>query len=440
MKPSKYSFFYPVDNGQVLAYNAVTTGLAVMPEEEYARYLRIAEGEEEADPASDLVRNLCRGGFLLEDGTDEEAELKVESLMGRFGGGQLYLTIAPTLACNFACPYCYEEHLKVRMAEEVQDALLAWIEKQAPGLTLLYVTWFGGEPTLNLPAVERLSKGFADLASQHGFRVHQTMVSNGYLLDREKAALLASLGVKRVQITLDGPPEVHDLRRPLTGGKPSFAVILANLKAIHDLLRVDLRINVDKTNAARVPELLGILAREELKGKVHPYFARVEAHTSVCANIAEDCIAVHEYSEEEARLDAAAMEAGFDLARVPYRVRGAYCTADRLKGFVVAPDGSLFKCWHHVTTGEADAVGHVARPATPAERRAFLRHMAWDPFDKAVCRGCKVFPICMGGCPVEGRKFEDRGQCLEWKFNLRGILEALYRRWKQGRQSASSAP
>lgn len=440
MKASRYSFFYPIENGQYLAYNAVTTGLAVMAGEEYARYLRIVEEQKEPDRASDLVQSLIRGAFLLEDAEDEVAELKAESHMGRFSGGQLYLTVAPTLACNFACPYCYEERVKATMNEEVQDALLAWIERQAAGLTLLYVTWFGGEPTLTMQTVERLSHGFNSLAARHGFRVHATMVSNGFLLDRVGAGRLASLGVRRVQITLDGPPEVHDLRRPLVGGKPTFDAILRNLKEIHDLLRVDLRINVDKTNALHVPKLLEILAREGLKGKIHPYFARVSAHTAVCANIAEDCIAAHEYSQEEARLDAVAMGAGFDIARIPYRIRGAYCTADRFKGYVVAPDGRLYKCWHHVTTAETQAVGHVVRPPSPEERRAFLRWMAWDPFEKAECRACRVFPICMGGCPAEGQKIVERGQCLEWKFNLQGILEALYRRWKQGQESASSEP
>lgn len=45
------------------------------------------------------------------------------------------------------------------------------------------------------------------------------IITNGFYLSRKNAELLASLGVKTAQITLDGPPDIHDTRRVPRNGK-----------------------------------------------------------------------------------------------------------------------------------------------------------------------------------------------------------------------------
>jgi uncharacterized protein len=66
-----------------------------------------------------------------------------------------------------------------------------------------------------------------------------------------------NLRLSFIQITLDGPQDVHDKRRPLKSGQGTFEKILTNIEENIDIMpNVSLRINVDKENVSRVNEIL----------------------------------------------------------------------------------------------------------------------------------------------------------------------------------------
>src|SRR5688500_15281873 len=107
------------------------------------------------------------------------------------------------------------------------------------------------------------------------------MITNGSLLRGERLEYFArQKNVSYVQITLAGPPEVHDRRRLQVNGKPTFRTILENIKAAASSLRISLRINVDKTNAHLLGEFLDILEAEGLRDKVSPYLGHVLPYTA----------------------------------------------------------------------------------------------------------------------------------------------------------------
>ena len=68
------------------------------------------------------------------------------------------LTVCPTLACNFACPYCFQGHGRTyeSMSREVRDEVVSLAERMldASGASRLRVTWFGGEPLLAPDVIE----------------------------------------------------------------------------------------------------------------------------------------------------------------------------------------------------------------------------------------------------------------------------------------------
>src|SRR5690606_20137919 len=132
----------------------------------------------------------------------------------------LGLTICPTLNCNFRCTYCYQHHLKGVMRADVRNRIAAYVAA-SDGLQDLHVTWFGGEPLLAMTVVEGLSERF--LAGPH--RYSASIVTNGSRLTPAHSRRLVELNVTRAQITLDGPRDLHDQRRPLAGGAPTFDAI-----------------------------------------------------------------------------------------------------------------------------------------------------------------------------------------------------------------------
>ena len=79
---------------------------------------------------------------------------------------QLRVTVLPTLQCNFACDYCfqgdhgdYNRHA-ARMSPDTAASVARWIEERLDNVRpeTLTLTFFGGEPLLNLPVMYDLAE------------------------------------------------------------------------------------------------------------------------------------------------------------------------------------------------------------------------------------------------------------------------------------------
>lgn len=431
MKASRYNRIFQASDGTWLAFNSWSTALAELDAEQKPwidALLADPDATRCDTPEKRAIREaLIEAHFLVPDEVDELASAKADLLRDRFRTDQLHLTIAPTMDCNFRCDYCFEEHLKVSMSRIVQDRLLQWTRERLEPARALYVTWYGGEPLLPraFPVVERLSEGFLEGCRPRGLDYQAHLVTNGFFLDREKMLRLRELGVTKVQVTLDGPPEQHDRRRHLVGGRGTFARILENLKACVDLAEFQVRINVDARNALEALDVVEILVAEGLRGKVRPYLAQVTHDGAACGNIQELCYSSQDFARMEVEVYREAARRGLPLARYPFRLAGAFCTADRLNGYVVAPGGLLFKCWHEVTMSPERSIGSLLDEQRPFQRAVEDRWLQWDALSKPGCRSCEVMPLCHGGCPLEAMRHpdRDRGACEHYKFHLEPLLE-----------------
>ena len=225
MKASRYNRIFQASDGTWLAFNSWSTALAEI-ESGDLELIRALLADPDGVPCDsghkrEVREALIQGHFLIGDEEDELATIKADMFRDRFRTDQLHLTIAPTLDCNFRCDYCYEDHLRVTMSGPVREALVRWVEQKAGATSELHVSWYGGEPLLprSLEVVKKLSQAFIDLCEKHGIDYNAHLVTNGYLLDRPTMEELAALKVIKVQVTLDGPPEFHDKRRHLAGGR-----------------------------------------------------------------------------------------------------------------------------------------------------------------------------------------------------------------------------
>lgn len=363
---------------------------------------------------------------------DEMLRLKVLNRIGKFSDQNLGLTIAPTLSCNFRCTYCFEPPQKQKMTPEVEHAIVDFVSKRINTVKNLAVTWFGGEPLLAVDVIDRLTKKIIRMCKKNNCNYSATIVTNGYLWDRKMALKLKRLGIKSVQITLDGPPEVHDKRRQTVNKKGTFARIINNIEDTYDVIPINIRVNTDKENAKYVTELLDIFISKGLHKKTRLYFARVEAYTETCANISGSCHNCQEYSALELELSRTALSKGFQTSRYPRPIGGGFCAAERLSGCVVSPSGLLFKCWNQISGKENEAVGDLMREnvKVPEFELNTQKWLGWDIFEKQECLECNVLPICMGGCPYNAMKESDkkRGHCQSWKYNLIDMLQLTYQR------------
>ncbi len=197
-------------------------------------------------------------GYLLPEKVDEKFLIKTNMMMERYNKSLLSLTIAPTMACNFRCVYCFEQgHYGSRLMDKAtQDNLMTFIEKHLGGVKYLSISWFGGEPLIGMPVIESLSRRIISLCKEKDIQYSASIITNGYILTKEVAEKLREYHVWSAQITVDGPKEIHDTRRPMATGQGTYDVIMEHLVETKGILPINLRINVDYDNVAGLSQIL----------------------------------------------------------------------------------------------------------------------------------------------------------------------------------------
>jgi len=423
MKSSKYNFFfkYSDDSNIVVCYNARTNALAKINQNLYDRYLQYMKGNTKALEDKE-IKDLIYGGFIIDRNVNELEILKERMYLDRYGNnhGNLAVTIAPTLKCNFACPYCYEQGDKPdKMTIELQDRILELLESQKDLLKSFSVTWYGGEPLLAFDVIENLSNKFIDICRKNNIEYTASMVTNGYLLNREICKKLVSdLKVNVIQITIDGMAETHDKTRILHNKNGTFEQIIENLKDSIDLLEgiVTIRTNVNKENYLDAHRLNDFLQKEKLLGKINHYFANVRpVEDNYSDNLCfseEEFDSINELYNKTCRIEP----------QYP-QLKSTFCTADNMFSMVISSDGDIYKCWHDVGVKEK-RIGNILVNNNYFDEMKYLRnkyrYTMYDPTIDEECKDCNILPICMGGCPEERLNANER--CISFKYNLKDKL------------------
>jgi uncharacterized protein len=249
-KTSVYDIPVALADGCSLLFNSRTRSLVLLSEAETRIYRGLAASETfPASQISDplLLQALAGGGHVVGENVDEKAAVRGSYEAARAAPNTLNLTIAPTMACNFACGYCFQGANKPtkKMTPEVQEAILGLI-KQKRDLKTLNIVWYGGEPLMGKEAIFRMSDILIAHCDKHRINYTAGIVSNAYFLTAEIAAQLYARRIKWVQITIDGDRETHNQMRPLTSGGGTFDRILDNMAATIDAtpISISVRVNV----------------------------------------------------------------------------------------------------------------------------------------------------------------------------------------------------
>lgn len=425
MKPSRFNYTTAIDDGQTLFFNFYTLNLLVLEPKEASFAKSILKDPQSSAWSADneIAKLLVEKGFLVDSRIDEIALCQTLNERARTATGRLSLTIAPTLRCNFSCKYCYQTGTGPVMNDEAASALLGFVEQKLISNGYLSITWFGGEPLLEFNRIESLDAGLLRIADKKNARYSASLVTNGYLLEKATVAKLVKHRVKSVQITLDGPPHIHNQRRKVKGGGPSFERIMQNIKNASDKLAVSVRMNIDHENKDYITDFLEILDRENLNKRVGLYLGHVLPYTAICQDVASSCVSAREFS-------ILGMKTLLELSRRSFssvfnypKSMDCHCMADNQNAFVVTPTGGLAKCWNDVGQPESE-IGHLLKPTTYEMEKNRQRWLERDPFNLA-CRDCLLLPICMGGCPYNYLKNGEL-DCHRWKYHIQENLMVYY--------------
>lgn len=387
LQRSKYNYFIDRDD-MLIGYNA-RTGVFALIASDVANVLR---GNGQIGNVRD-IEELVKMGFLH---YCDEYDLIIK----RFNSQRelshvLHLTLVPTLSCNFACNYCFqEEYRNTRvMSSTTQAALLRYITSLiiADGRTEVLCNWFGGEPLICKNIVFDMSEQLRKIVDKAGGQLQMSIITNGILLDGKTAIALAEAGITSAQITFDALKYEGNHRRGVLNSSNDPSIILKNAIAAREHIDLQVRINVFHDNINDVPQIIKVLEANNFGDTLT--LARVYDHACShgCSMTCPD------YAILEREMLATCQEGILSVTR-KLKPKGHFCSATAGHMFVIDPDGYISRCWHSAGS-PSEAMGSVHHiedrlHETPIAKR-WQNH---TPFDYQECAMCKVLPLCMGGC------------------------------------------
>src|SRR5262249_28145071 len=150
----------------------------------------------------------------------------------------------------------------------------AWFEREPERVRpeKFVLTFFGGEPLLNLPAMYDLAERAWEMSSVRGVRLVVNIITNGLLLTPEVVDRMLPFGLNGVKITLDGDRDTNNRMRPLSGGQGTFDRIVENVRAVAHKVRIAIGGNFDESSVDSYPALLEYLRQQDFADKLSKIF------------------------------------------------------------------------------------------------------------------------------------------------------------------------
>jgi uncharacterized protein len=422
LKPSYYNRLVPFQTSKQILFNTLSGALITIDDQAAPRVMKALRGDLSAVSREEL-ETLKEDRFLVSQETDELTVLKARSWLGRMRSEDLSLSVLLTLNCNFNCRYCFEQRRPESLSPDTEERIYRFLAKKAAHCDLISIDWYGGEPLLEWKLLKRMNTHIDEICREKGCQYEVSATTNGFLLSEDVTKYLQGFRVSHLQITLDGPPQIHNMLRPTRQQKETFWVILRNIKrAIDDDLRIILRINVLEENVDHVEGLLEVLEQEGLQNRL---LFLIKSVVPSSANPCESqCLPPKEFSKRAMEQYRRAVERGWVIfPNLDFLRTFEFCIADSLNQFLIDPRGNLYKCGECFT--EDERVGFLKSDGEP--ELFFERWAPWvakDPFADEVCARCELLPICMGGCSMK-RFWKRKDWCIDIRDSFNEFLQLI---------------
>lgn len=421
---TQYIYRYELQPGSYLLLNTLTGAVDVVPE----RMAKVLKPhlpiETDFLAPGDLEQLILRGYLLTEDNENAHVSKWFTDFKERMRC--LNFTVCPTFACNLYCPYCFldpdirrsKRTLSVEQLNQMFSAMDQLIALRSA--TSVSLELFGGEPFLL--ANQRLVEAIILHAVGRGWPV--SAITNGTqinayfdLIERVRG------GVRQVQVTVDGPEEIHNKLRVRASGRGSYDEICQNVTRLLQIgIPVVLRVNTGSNNVPHLPRLLS--AFEEMGWTSYSNFvcqiAPINDHadTGCIPNYLPEFMLLRQlhdlFDNWEATRQRYHVALGYDLERRTRLLRRALfgndsspmqgfdlagCSASKHHYVVFGADGLLYACPETVGIAEV-AIGRYS----PDFHIDVSKWSKWevDISNTAKCAKCSVAPICGGACPWQG--------------------------------------
>ncbi len=424
-------FFKSKENGYLL-FCGNSNSFYQVDEENVPHVQKMFDTGDDSELPEDIKKEFIKSGVLLPESDEERFKrLQLLSFMSRFNSNEMYITIAPTMACNFKCVYCFEGNRtqNISMSKEVMDGIIEFIKKR--DCKVVNLSWFGGEPLCAFDKIMYLSEKIKELKIPV---LNQEMITNGSLLDENKIEFLINNNITRLQITLDGDEKMHNLKRPMKNGGNSYQAVMTALDKIYHYytekgkkISTNIRVNVDKNNVDLFHTIY-----DDLNNKynhffyVYPAFISKESEQDCHA---ESCLNDQDSSEFILELAQKYSIRAVDL--YPLRNRLMYCGVNRINMYLIGCNGDIYRCYEDINIQEK-RIGNVLTGIKDINNVIQKEVMESSGFEDEQCKECLFLYSCMGGCPkkrIMNRKLNKQLNpvCTSIKNKPQEYLEAYYK-------------
>ncbi len=418
MHVSKYACCFDIDDRHSLLLSSLTGAVDMLDVNgKKAWFNLMASTGKAVDQA--LISALQERGYVFQS---QEAEAQLfRDLESAFHlarkSGALRLAICPTYQCNLACKYCYEGQLpQTSSATLVEEDVLHFFRVVDNTYSRrnqhVSIELTGGEPLLpkNRAVIERI---FAE-SVKRGY--HIGVVSNGVCLASHFADLFlqCSKHISFVQVTLDGPPDIHDLRRVFPNGSGTFEHVAASVDfLVAHKIPTHLRVNIDSSNVSHLSQLAEIISRRGwvTNGCLECNVAPVLDHRGASKypyltsepDLMKEVLSLRSNDSRVRRVFR------FGLFRALQHVSSViegdkgfpspciqYCEANSPNFFVFGSDGFIYACGEAIGNPQF-AIGRFLPDHEIWPEREQLwrgRSIASIP----TCKDCSIAGFCGGGC------------------------------------------
>lgn len=391
MKNSCYNSFIPLSKKTDIVFNALSD-VFMFTHKIDKIFWNDPDKMEMEYPA--LFKKLCKHGFYVEDDIDEFQILNHQNQAIVENKKDYFIIINPTLACNYRCWYCYENHIPhSKISAETLERIfkhMTHIVETNSQLQSFPIAFFGGEPLLYfkdivLPIIRfhnTLCKQYNILYKSIGF------TSNGGLLNQEMITTLAQYENVQFQITLDGGKEAHNKIRYSYKGQDTYTVILHNIiSLVKNGINVRLRINYTSNSLDSLTDIaddLSTLSKDD-RNLLEVDFHQVWQERSLSNDLDGIRNVVDYFYEKKLRV----IFNDVNMIRNP-------CYGDRRNTAVINYNGDIYKC-------TAKDFNEINRDGYLNEKGDIIWLKSQDyrtniRFKDEFCNTCRIAPLCGGGC------------------------------------------
>lgn len=399
---------YVDHNGSLIMYNSLYGVNSIKKysgesKNQVVTYLKKEPFDYETTP---VLQSLIENHYVVPDDCDESSILNMIYLKC-VNNNILHLVILPTEQCNFRCRYCYESFARGRMSDEAIHSIIKYVRINISKYAGLKVSWFGGEPSLEIDRICEMSKAFKKICRTAKRKYWANITSNGYLINLDNFKKLYNASVFNYQITIDGIESTHDQQRILKNGNGSFDKIidnLLNIKRNSDCKhwQITIRTNFSKPIHEHIDEYISFY---------YDYFGDDQRFVFLfrpAGNWGGDVVKAYSDNLLESDGFAQVFESmlqhtkTLDISRhlAFLNPGGSICLASNANTFLIDSSGTIRKCSCHLDD-DRNSIGTIV----PNGRFDIDndRHCQWiqDRWRAEKCQGCFFLPACLNAsCPA----------------------------------------